>query len=124
MQAFKPSIYELIVQTSTNLPSDVRRAMDTALDRESSGNQASQALAVIANDIDMAADAEGAICQDTGWPTFEVKTPISANQLAMKKEIVQAIADATAKGKLRPNSVDSEPSVPVTCESWSIWLAR
>jgi fumarate hydratase class I len=107
MDSFKPSIYQLIVQTSTNLPSDVRRAMDTALDREASGNQASQALAVIANNIDQAVEGEGAICQDTGWPTFEVKTPVGANQLALKKQIVEAIADATAKGKLRPNSVDS-----------------
>lgn len=66
MQVFQQSIYDLIVQTSTNLPSDVRRAMDTALDRETSGTQASQALAVIANNIDQATDGEGAICQDTG----------------------------------------------------------
>ena len=107
MDSFKPSIYQLIVQTSTNLPADVRRAMDTALDRESSPNQSAQALAIIATNIDQAADGEGAICQDTGWPTFEIKTPVGANQLAMKKQIVEAIAEATAKGKLRPNSVDS-----------------
>jgi fumarate hydratase class I len=107
MDSFKKSIYELIVQTSTNLPSDVRRAMDAAVERENPVVSAGQALAVIANNIDQAADAEGAICQDTGWPTFEIKTPIGANQLAMKRQIVEAVAEATAAGKLRPNSVDS-----------------
>jgi fumarate hydratase class I len=107
MQHFQDSIYKLIVETSTNLPSDVRRAMDAAVGRESQGTQAAQALAVIATDIDQASDCEGPICQDTGWPTFEIKTPIGANQIAMKKQVFEAITQATAKGKLRPNSVDS-----------------
>ena len=55
----------------------------------------------------MASDDEGPICLDTGWPTFDIKTPIGANQIAMKKEIREAIAEATKRGKLRPNSVDS-----------------
>jgi fumarate hydratase class I len=40
-------------------------------------------------------------------PTFEVKTPVGANQIWMKKQIKEAIAQATRRGKLRPNSVDS-----------------
>ena len=40
-------------------------------------------------------------------PTFEVKTPVGANQIVMKKQIREAIAEATRRGKLRPNSVDS-----------------
>ncbi len=107
MDQFQKSILELIVQTSTNLPADVRAAMDAALEREESATQAGQALAVIANNIDQATDCEGPICQDTGWPTFEIKTPVGANQIAMKKQIRSAIAEATAAGKLRPNSVDS-----------------
>ena len=70
MEAFRESILQLITQTSTNLPPDVRRAMISALDRET-GGRSSQALNVIATNIDMATDKEGPICQDTGWPTFE-----------------------------------------------------
>src|SRR5688572_27573737 len=40
-------------------------------------------------------------------PTFEVKAPVGANQIAMKKQIREAVAEATRRGKLRPNSVDS-----------------
>ena len=75
--------------------------------QERDGTQSAQALAVIAQNIDVAADEEGAICQDTGMPTFEVKTPVGANQIAMKKQIREAVAEATKRGKLRPNSVDS-----------------
>ena len=63
---------------------------------------------MIAQNIDLAADeVEGAICQDNGMPTFEVKVPVGANQIAMKKQIRDAVAEATRRGKLRPNSVDS-----------------
>ena len=106
MEAFRESMLQLITQTSTNLPPDVRRAMSAAMDQET-GARSGQALNVIATNIDMACDNQGPICQDTGWPTFEVKTPIGANQIEMKMWIQAAIAEATKRGKLRTNSVDS-----------------
>jgi fumarate hydratase class I len=107
MQSFKESVIELITQTSTNLPPDVRNAMAEAVGAENPSTSAGTALAVIATNIDMASDNEGPICQDTGMPTFEIKTPIGANQIVMKREIREAISEATRRGKLRPNSVDS-----------------
>ena len=106
-QAFFESVLDLVIRTSTDLPPDVRAAMKVAMQLEQSGTQSSQALSIIAQNIDLAADCEGAICQDTGRPTFEVKTPVGANQIEMKKQIRGAVAEATKRGKLRPNSVDS-----------------
>ena len=40
-------------------------------------------------------------------PTFVVHTPVGVNQIAIKKAIREAVAEATRRGKLRPNSVDS-----------------
>jgi fumarate hydratase class I len=40
-------------------------------------------------------------------PTFEVKAPVGANQIWMRQQIREAVAEATRRGKLRPNSVDS-----------------
>jgi fumarate hydratase, class I len=107
MQFFRESMLELIIQTSTNLPPDVREAMKRALGSEKPSTQAGQALSIIGQNIDMAAENEGAICQDTGFPTFEIKTPAGTNQIEMKKQIHAALAEATQRGKLRPNSVDS-----------------
>jgi fumarate hydratase class I len=107
MQAFQDSMLELITQTSTNLPPDVRHAMAAAVETERPETQSSQALNVIATNIDMACDDEGPICQDTGMPTFEIKTPVGANQIVMKQAIRAAVSEATRLGKLRPNSVDS-----------------
>jgi len=104
---FFDSVLSLVVKTSTDLPPDVRAAMKVAMSEEPASTQSGQALSIIAENIDLAADCEGAICQDTGMPTFEVKTPIGANQVEMKKQIRDAVAEATRRGKLRPNSVDS-----------------
>ena len=104
---FFESVLDLIVKTSTELPPDVRAAMKTALVSEPSGTRSSQALTIIAQNIDLASGNEGAICQDTGMPTFEVHAPVGANQIWMRQQIREGVAEATRRGKLRPNSVDS-----------------
>jgi len=107
MEFIAGSLLELITQTSTNLPPDVRAAMSIAADQETPGTQSSQALNIILSNVDMANDDAGPICQDTGMPTFVVHTPIGVNQLRIKKAIREAVAEATRLGKLRTNSVDS-----------------
>jgi len=104
---FLESIVQLITRTSTDLPPDVRKAMGLALHAEEPATRAGQALTIIAQNIDQAASCEGPICQDTGMPTFEVKVPVGADQIWMKARIREAVAEATRRGKLRPNSVDS-----------------
>src|SRR3979490_2224458 len=107
LPSFFESVVRLIVRTSTDLPPDVRAAMKIARSAEPEGTRASQALTIIAQNIDLAVDGEGAICQDTGMATFEIKVPVGANQIWMRQQIREAVAEATRRGKLRPNSVDS-----------------
>jgi fumarate hydratase class I len=107
MEFLASSLLELVVETSTNLPPDVRAAMSVAANNETPKTQSSQALDIILSNVDMAHDDEGAICQDTGMPTFVVHTPVGVNQIAIRKAISEAVAEATRLGKLRPNSVDS-----------------
>jgi fumarate hydratase class I len=107
LPSFFESVLALIVRTSTDLPPDVRAAMKHAVQAEPEGTRAAQALNIISQNIDLAVDHEGAICQDTGMPTFEVHVPVGANQIWMREQIRLAVAEATRRGKLRPNSVDS-----------------
>jgi fumarate hydratase class I len=107
LPSFFDSVLQLIIRTSTDLPPDVRAAMKNSLISEPAGTRASQALTIIAQNIDLAVDNEGAICQDTGMPTFEIKVPVGSNQIAMRQQIRDAVVEATRRGKLRPNSVDS-----------------
>ncbi|MFN7925241.1 MAG: fumarate hydratase [Bryobacteraceae bacterium] len=85
MQFLSSSLVELITQTSTNLPPDVRQAMGMAMGAEQAGTQAAQALSVIATNIDYAQEDASPICQDTGMPTFHVHTPVGVNQLAIAR---------------------------------------
>lgn len=107
MNKFEESMYQLIVETSTNLPADVRRRIKEARAKEDEGTRAALSLATIAHNIDMAEYNVSPICQDTGMPTFIVQTPVGANQIEMKQAIREAVARATKDGKLRTNSVDS-----------------
>src|ERR1700687_5646352 len=107
MEFLAGSLLELITQTSTNLPPDVREAMAIAAGTETPGTQSSRALDIILSNVDMAIDDAGPICQDTGMPTFVIHTPVGVNQIRLKNAIFAAVAEATRLGKLRPNSVDS-----------------
>ncbi|MBB6177057.1 fumarate hydratase class I [Anoxybacillus tengchongensis] len=107
MEKFQESMYKLIVETSTKLPKDVRRAIAKAKLRENAGTRAAMSLATIVQNIQMADENVSPICQDTGLPTFKIKVPVGVNQMEMKEAIRRAIAQATKDGKLRPNSVDS-----------------
>src|SRR5437870_1433159 len=66
MEFLAGSLLELVVQTSTNLPPDVRQAMSIAANTETPGTQSSQALDIILGIIDMAHDDEGPIWQAQG----------------------------------------------------------
>jgi fumarate hydratase class I len=107
MEQLNASLLQLITETATNLPADVRRALRRAGHREEKNTQAGQALHIINLNVDMAKDNVSPICQDTGMPTFTVRTPVGVNQLVIRKAIQEMVAEATRRGKLRPNSVDS-----------------
>ncbi|MCR8643728.1 fumarate hydratase [Paenibacillus sp. N1-5-1-14] len=107
MQHFEQSVYKLIVETSTNLPGDVRKVIQQAQLKEDEGTRSALSLSTIADNITMAENNVSPICQDTGMPTFIIHCPVGANQIEMKKQILSAIRNATKESKLRPNSVDS-----------------
>jgi fumarate hydratase class I len=107
MDNLKASLLELVSQTSSNLPPDVRRALAGAIEGETPGSQSALALQAIALNVDMACDVTAPICQDTGMPAFEIHTPVGVNQMVIAAAIREVIVEATKQGKLRPNSVDS-----------------
>lgn len=107
LATLEKSLYDLVTETSTNLPKDVRRAIKKAKEAENAGTRAAMSLDTITTNIIMAEDNVSPICQDTGLPTFKVKTPIGVNQLEIKAAIKKAVEQATKDAKLRPNAVDS-----------------
>src|SRR5690606_2248545 len=98
IEQLEKSMYDLICETSTNLPKDVRRAVKTAREQEDAGTRAAMSLDTIAKNINMADDKLSPICQDTGLPTFKIRTPIGVNQLEIKAAIKKALVQATKDG--------------------------
>ena len=107
IEQIEKSMYDLICETSTNLPKDVRRKILAAKQQEDAGTRAAMSLDTIAQNINMADEKMSPICQDTGMPTFKIKTPVGVNQIEINAAIKRAIVQATKDTKLRPNSVDS-----------------
>ena len=104
---FHASILELIRRTSAFLPPDVSEVIETHRALEQAGSKADLALALVAQNIALAKRRSAPICQDTGTIAFYIATPTGADQLELEKLCEEAVVEATAKGFLRQNSVDS-----------------
>jgi fumarate hydratase class I len=104
---FSNWVLELIRRTSSDLSADVENALAGAGKREEPGSPAASALNSILENIQLARKQSTPICQDTGTNIFHVNHPGSVSPLEMETEIKNAVAEATARNFLRPNSVDS-----------------
>ncbi len=107
MNALKDSLVELIRRTSAEIPDDVNRALVTSLENEKKGTIAATALKIIDQNIELAKRKSQPICQDTGSVIFYVDCPVGFDQVTCEEAAREAVKEATTKGFLRQNSVDS-----------------
>ncbi len=106
-QSLVESLLELIRVTSSTLPADVKKVIKEAHAREKEGTNAKYAMQIINENIALAEKNSGPICQDTGTIIFNVYHPPGFNQGKFSLAAKQAVMNATSKGYLRQNSVDS-----------------
>ena len=107
MTALHNSLLEIIRRTSAEIPADVQKAILTSLEHEKKGTIAESALKIIERNIELAKQKSQPICQDTGSIIFYVDCPVGFDQLAFEETARNAVREATKKGYLRQNSVDS-----------------
>jgi fumarate hydratase class I len=107
MQDLTNPILELIRLTATDLPPDVEAGLRDAVEQEEMGSAARGALETILKNVEMARQNSTPICQDTGTPLFFVQHPEGWSTRRLRKQIQQAVAEATRLAYLRPNAVDS-----------------
>jgi fumarate hydratase, class I len=107
MQDLTQPILELVRLTSTDLPPDVEQALRKAVLDEAPGSAARGALETVIQNVELSRQNSTPICQDTGTPIFYVKYPAGWSTRELRKQIEQAVVQATKKAYLRPNSVDS-----------------
>src|SRR5438876_11332219 len=106
-QIFRDNILELIRRTSAFLPPDVESVINLQRKLESAGSKADFALELVAQNIGLAKAKSLPICQDTGTISFYFETPKGVDQLELEELCQEAVKDATVRGYLRQNSVDS-----------------
>jgi len=107
MEKLSESLVEIIRRTSAEIPDDVQRSILTALENEKEGTIAESAMKIIEKNIELAKKKSQPICQDTGSILFYVNCPVGFDQLAFADTARVAVTEATKKGFLRQNSVDS-----------------
>lgn len=102
----KNTVIELLKDSSTKLPLDVKNALEKAYEIEE-GPAKAQLEAILKN-IKMAEDTSTPMCQDTGIHIFFVKIGDVGNPKLEKKLagiIVDGVREATKTVPLRPNAV-------------------
>jgi len=107
MQDLTQSILELVRLAATDLPPDVEQALRQSVEQEEPGSAARGALETIIQNVELSRSNSTPICQDTGTPIFYVHHPEGWSTRKLRSQIEAAVAEATAKSYLRPNSVDS-----------------
>ena len=107
MNALQTSLMELIRRTSAEIPDDVQKAILNSLEQEKKGTIAESALKIIERNVEMAKQKSQPICQDTGSILFYVDCPMGLDQVSFVEAARNAVREATKKGHLRQNSVDS-----------------
>src|SRR5215467_2946917 len=106
-ETVRQNILELIRRTSAFLPPDVENVITLQRKLETSGSKADFALELVAQNIGLAKARSLPICQDTGTINFFFETPKGVDQIEMEELCKDAVKEATKKGYLRQNSVDS-----------------
>ncbi len=107
MNVLQDSLLELVRRTSAEIPDDVHRAILDSLEREKAGTIAASAMKIIEQNIALARKKSQPICQDTGSIIFYVECPVGFDQMGFEQAAREAVKEATKKGFLRQNSVDS-----------------
>jgi fumarate hydratase class I len=107
MNEFTDALIELIRRTSAEIPDDVQAAILRSLEQEKQGTIAESAMRIIQQNIELARRKSQPLCQDTGSVLFYVDAPAGFDQLGFADDARAAVKQATAKGYLRQNSVDS-----------------
>ena len=106
MNVLRSSLVEVSGAPPAEIPDDVQTAILQALETEKKG-ACPVRPADIEQNIKLAKREFQPICQDTGSILFYVDCPVGYDQIAFDDAARLAVKEATKKGFLRQNSVDS-----------------
>lgn len=96
-------VLELLRRTTSRMPQDIIDALVKGRDAEEEGSRAFNTLNDMVKNILLADGHVTPLCQDTGTVLFWVKHPYGLSQRAAKRQIREAVVQATERVWLRPN---------------------
>ncbi len=103
-QRVRKAVKELLKRCATDLPQDVEGALKRAKARER--GLPKEIIGTLLENVKVARKSSHPMCQDTGTPIFYVTAPKGYGQKTAKRDIIQAVREATKEVPLRPNAVD------------------
>lgn len=107
MEDLTKHFLELVRLAATDLAPDIEKSLIKAAEQEEPSSAARGAMETILKNVKMAREDSTPICQDTGTPIFYVKYPQEWSTRMLRKQITDAVIQATEKSYLRPNSVNA-----------------
>jgi fumarate hydratase, class I len=99
--------YDFIKKVSTELPADIRKALQAGAAAEDKKGVAGSVLLQLVENADLAAKKGMPICQDTGTPNFFIDYGPDYREKEIVEAVLGALRRCTADGVLRPNAVHS-----------------
>jgi fumarate hydratase subunit alpha len=105
-EAFISHTIDALLEAETQLPSDVRNALTSAIKAETNKRAKEQLQAILKN-AELAAAASLPMCQDTGVPAFFLKIGRESSiDFSLKEALATAVQRATDLIPLRKHAVD------------------
>ncbi len=107
MQTSTQFLLDLIRRASTTISDDVAAALRRARAMDSDHPRAAPTLDMLIKDCGLACENGVPLCQDTGTLTFFFDVPRGCDEFALREAAAEAVAEATRKGWLRRNTIDT-----------------
>jgi len=109
VEQIKKAVESAVIEANTNLPEDVRAALQTALTKETSAS-GSRCLQIILENAQIAEQDKMALCQDTGMVVAHIELGQEVHLVGgeIENAVNQGIRDGYRRGYLR-KSVVSDP---------------
>lgn len=98
-------LLQLLRRASTELPADVCGALKQGADAETSGSPAQSILQDILRNVELAAERQRPLCQDTGTIQVFVRPGCAFRREQFLDDLHSAVREATSQGLLRKNCV-------------------
>ena len=121
MEFLAGSLLELITQTSTNLPPDVRQAMSIAAEGETPDTQSSQALDIILRANNLAYEVDGTIVRIAPVSVFTAEKEDRRKQQEATESAAELPVLTRDPAWLGPAGAKAVASAITTTTVWTTW---